>query len=279
VSTEALIESFWNSHPCGANLIANNTRDYDEFFTKYDALRYSLENHIPRCLDEIGVNGKETLEIGLGQGADSEQLIRRGARWSGLDLTQESIDRVRARMSVRQLPYVALRKGSAVDIPFDRGSFDVVYSHGVLHHVPEIDRAQSEIARVLRPTGVLVVMLYAKYSLNYLLSIAVLRRLGLLGMHLAGVKGSGIVAVHLAEARKLGLRRYHALDAFIHRNTDGPLNPYSKVYGRRDIVRDFSKFRIARTHKEFMHAPPIPVHGLPGARWLGWHLWAHLQPK
>ena len=42
-----------------------------------------MENHIPACLDALGVSGKRVLEIGLGQGADSESLIRRGARSSG----------------------------------------------------------------------------------------------------------------------------------------------------------------------------------------------------
>ena len=50
-----------------------------------------------------------------------------------------------------------------------------MFSLGVLHHIPEIDRAQREIARVLKSDGELIAMLYAKVSLNYLLSIAVLR--------------------------------------------------------------------------------------------------------
>lgn len=276
---EEQIAQFWNTHPCGENLVARRPGEYDEYFTRYDAHRYVVERHILRCLDRIDVSGKATLEIGLGQGADSEQLIRRGARWSGLDLTRESIDRVHARLTVRALPYERLEQGSALDIPFPDRSFDVVYSHGVLHHVPDIRRAQAEIARVLRPGGLLVVMLYAKHSLNYHVAISVIRRLGLLAMYVGGVSGSGIYAEHLRQARALGLRRYLSMSEFIHRNTDGPLNPYSKVYSAREIAGDFPSFRIVATHKEFMHAPPLPVHGLPGARWLGWHLWAHMVPR
>lgn len=274
--TEKQIAQFWDTHPCGENLVARRHGEYDEYFTRYDAYRYVLERHILRCLDRIDVRGKATLEIGLGQGADSEQLIRRGARWSGLDLTPESIDRVRARLTVRKLPYERLEQGSVLDIPYPDRSFDVVFSHGVLHHVPDIRRAQAEIARVLRPGGLLVVMLYARHSLNYHVAISVIRRLGLLAMYLGGVSGSGIHAEHLRQARAIGLRRYLSMSEFIHRNTDGPLNPYSKVYSVREIAADFPSFRIVATHKEFMHAPPLPVHGLPGARWLGWHLWAHM---
>ena len=35
---------------------------------------------------------------------------------------------------------------------------------------------------------------------------------------------------------------------------------------------------MTRTYKRFMHAPPLPVHGLPGGNVMGWHLWAHLSP-
>ena len=116
------------------------------------------------------------LEIGLGQGAESEQIIRRGARWSGLDLTSESVDRVRARLALRGLPHEALRQGSALEIPWPDNYFDIVFSHGVLHHIPDIHTAQSEIHRVLRPSGTLIAMLYARGSLNYQFSIRVARR-------------------------------------------------------------------------------------------------------
>ena len=50
------------------------------------------------------------------------------------------------------------------------------------------------------------------------------------------------------------------------------------VYDWRRIERDFPSFRIMKTYKRFMHAPPLPVHGLTGGGLLGWHLWAHLEP-
>ncbi len=177
------VQRFWNSHPCGDHIVGGLhgafDDDYEQFFNAYDRWRYRQESHIPECLDRTDWNGRKVLEIGLGQGAESEQLVRRGARWSGLDLTQESVDRVAMRMKVRQLRYDDLRQGSALAIPWPDDSFDIVFSHGVLHHIPDIARAQSEIARVLRPGGHLVAMLYARHSLNYQVSIRILRRLAL----------------------------------------------------------------------------------------------------
>ena len=58
MSAEALIESFWNTHPCGENLVPRDAGEYEEFFDRYDQLRYSLESHIPRCLDQIDFKAK-----------------------------------------------------------------------------------------------------------------------------------------------------------------------------------------------------------------------------
>lgn len=279
---ETDIRDFWDQHPCGDGLVGGLETfrgDYEKFFSEYDAYRYRKEAHILRRMDRIDWQGKQVLEIGLGQGADSEQLIRRGALWSGLDLTPESIERVQARLTLRNLPHVALKRGSVLEIPYPDQSFDVVFSHGVLHHVPDIERAQREIRRVLKPGGELIVMLYAKYSLNYLLAIAVVRRIGLALLYLSGIRPGGMYGQHLDQARAEGLWRYLRLGNFVHRNTDGPGNPYSKVYDLAAVRRDFTCFEITDAYKDFMHAPPLPVGWLPLAGLLGWHLWVHLRPR
>jgi SAM-dependent methyltransferase len=279
---EVQVQTFWAAHPCGEHFVAGaDDVGYESFFDAYDRFRYERESHIPGCLDAVAFGGKRVLEIGLGLGADSEQIIRRGGQWTGIDLTAESVDRVRTRLELRRLPYGGVIQGSVLELPFPDNSFDVVFSHGVLHHVPDIARAQSEVARVLRPGGEAVVMLYAKYSLNYLISVGIVRRLGLIAMyalHRAGLRFGGIYGRHVENARAVGLARYLSMRTFVHRNTDGPDNPYSKVYSLADVRRDFPSFRIERAHKEFMHAPPLPVARLGFANVAGWHLWVHMRP-
>jgi SAM-dependent methyltransferase len=274
------IRDFWDTHPCGNDLVDNLKTDYEAFFNRYDAFRYRRERHIPRRLDALPLRGKRVLEIGLGQGADSEQIIRRGAIWSGLDVSAESISRVRTRLRLRGLPHERLECGSALALPFDDAAFDIVFAHGVLHHIPDIKAAQSEIARVLVPNGELIAMLYARRSLNYLVSILLLRRLALAICHLTGITPSRLVQLHIQNARQLGLMNYLKPATFIHRNTDGPLNPYSKVYDIPTVRRDFPDFVVTRSYQEFMHAPPLPVSRLNLlAPVLGWHLWVHLAPR
>jgi SAM-dependent methyltransferase len=284
---ETDIQSFWNTHPCGDHIVGGLhgefADDYESFFAAYDAWRYRQEGHIPSCLDRIDWSGKKVLEIGLGQGAESEQLIRRGAKWSGLDLTRESVDRVNARLSVRKLEHDDLKQGSALDIPWPDNTFDFVFSHGVLHHIPDIRTAQAQIHRVLKPGGTLVAMLYARASLNYQVSIRVVRRAAVAATYPLRraklVRSRTMLRQHLDNAESSGLRRYLELDTFTHRNTDGPLNPYARVYSTRDVAREFPDFELVDSYQRYLHAPPLPVHGLPGERWLGWHLWVTLRAK
>lgn len=283
-----MVQDFWQHHACGDALVGGLKEhfggDYEKFFGDYDQFRYSLERHLPACFDALGVAGKRVLEIGLGQGADSESLISRGALWSGVDLTAESVERVRTRLTLRDLPFEELQEASVLALPFADSTFDMVFSHGVLHHVPEIRQAQREIHRVLKPQGELVIMVYSRWSLNYLVSIALIRRAVLLAAYplaLIGIlkpSATTMLGGHLENARKKGLFRYLRLKEFTHYNTDGPANPYALVYDKKAIERDFPSFRVTRTYKRFMHAPPLPVHGLPGQGLLGWHLWAHLRP-
>jgi SAM-dependent methyltransferase len=286
---EKAVQAFWQDNACGdaqvGGLRERFNGDFDSFFTDYDEFRYATERHIPGCLDSLNLAGKRVLEIGLGEGSESERMIRQGALWSGVDLTAESVSRVRARLELRNLPFDQLRQGSVLDLPFGDDVFDLVFSHGVLHHVPDIQRAQSEIRRVLQPDGELVVMLYARWSLNYLVSIGVLRRLALLAAYPWARAGllklspqNGMLGAHLENARATGLVRYLRLREFVHRSTDGPANPYATVYDQRRVERDFPSFRVTRIYKRFMHAPPLPVHRLPGEAVLGWHLWVHLEP-
>jgi hypothetical protein len=92
-----------------------------------------------------------------------------------------------------------------------------------------------------------------------------------------GIRGKGIYAAHLKNAREEGLFHYLRLKRFVHRSTDGPDNPYAKVYGLREVREDFPDFTVTRAYKQFMHAPPLPIKSLPLQRVIGWHLMVHLK--
>ena len=105
--------------------------------------------------------GKRVLDLGCGAGAHTAMFRYYGADVAALDLSP-----VRARASSGILPGPAVCADMR-HIPFRDGSFDFVYSNGVIHHAPDERGTVREILRVLKPGGGCAVMVYAKHSFLY----------------------------------------------------------------------------------------------------------------
>lgn len=241
-----------------------------------DAARYAVLRHMHSCLDQIGVAGRRVLEVGMGDGAEAEQLVRRGARFSGIDIDAAVVEGVAARFKERGLAYDALRHGDVNDLPWPDHSFDIVFSHGLLDRVGDLTRAQAELHRVLRPGGQLVVMVRARRSWRYRYTVGVQRRVGLaLRYPLArlGVRFTGPAAPHLVVARRDGLRAATAGDALLGWGADADRAP-RRVFSAREVAEAFPSFTVSRTHQ---HHAPRGLGALAPA--LGWHLWVHLTPR
>ncbi len=282
------IEQFWDKNPVGSNFV--DYRSGKEFYEEYDRFRYSTEGHILNELDAIDFRNKKVLEIGLGQGADSMQIINRGALYYGIDLTDESIKRLTERFTLFQKSYESIQKANAKNIPYPDGFFDIVYSHGVIHHSPEIQQITKEIHRVLKPGGQAVIMLYHKASFNYYVSIAFIRRLGLLLLIvfpwldklISRATGESVERIN---KHKLNFRRegwsYLSMKNFIHRSTDGPDNVHASVWTQRSAARLFSDFKNQRFAVHFLNQRHLlglqKIMTSSFKEWLaqryGWHLW------
>jgi SAM-dependent methyltransferase len=103
-------------------------------------------------LDLAALHGTETVvDVGCGNGAYLAELRRRGHRGRvlGLDLSEGM-----ARHSRAHAP-TAIADAQA--LPLRDGGVDVVLSLHMLYHVPDLDRAVSELRRVLRPGGTAMV--------------------------------------------------------------------------------------------------------------------------
>jgi ubiquinone/menaquinone biosynthesis C-methylase UbiE len=108
-------------------------------------------------LDAAGIDlrGKRLLEVGCGSGYGLSLLAERFApsRLVGFDLMPEQIELARAR----EVAGATVRVGDVTRIEDADESFDAVFVFGILHHVPEWRDAQRELARVLAPSGVLLI--------------------------------------------------------------------------------------------------------------------------
>jgi SAM-dependent methyltransferase len=168
VVTKQQAREFWDRASCGEVYAQGAT--LRERLEAQAATRYRLEPYIAGFARFSEGAGRDVLEVGVGMGADHLEWARaRPRRLAGVDYSLRAVEFTRARLELYGLtPQVFV--GDAEHLPFADGSFDLVYSWGVLHHAPDTARAVSEVGRVLRPAGRAQVMIYHRPSVvGYLL--------------------------------------------------------------------------------------------------------------
>lgn len=102
---------------------------------------------------------KRVLDVGSGVGGTSRCLAREfGCRVTGIDLTDEYCS-VAAMLSAKVglSEFVDYRQGDATNLPFDNGSFDVVWTEHVAMNIPDKSRLYRETYRVVKPRGTLAI--------------------------------------------------------------------------------------------------------------------------
>lgn len=147
-----------------------NRSYYDAFSERYEGRRGENDpGGYHDLLDELEAefvrrfasNG-EILEVGCGTGLVLARIQRFAKSARGVDLSPGMLEKARARgLDVQQ--------GSATSLPFPDASFDATCSFKVLAHVPEVEQALSEMARVTRPGGTVIAEFYNPYSVRGLL--------------------------------------------------------------------------------------------------------------
>lgn len=122
--------------------------------------RYRVYSWLYEVAEFSKHRGHRVLEVGCGTGCDLLQFARHGARAVGVDITPEHLRLARERVG----RLAEVREADATSLPFSDGSFDYVYSHGVIHHIENPRKAVEEILRVLKPGGRFNVHVYALWS-------------------------------------------------------------------------------------------------------------------
>ena len=138
---------------------------YDRFSETYDNERHRGYH---KLIDELELDlvrrygaGKDVFEAGCGTGLLLREAAGVARSAVGLDLSRGMLAPARARG-------LTVVQGSLTDVPLPSESFDLVYSMKVLAHVPPIERAVAELARLVRPGGHLLLEFYNPFSLRFL---------------------------------------------------------------------------------------------------------------
>jgi 2-polyprenyl-6-hydroxyphenyl methylase/3-demethylubiquinone-9 3-methyltransferase len=106
-------------------------------------------------LEELHLSpaGLRALDVGCGGGLLAEEFARLGFTVFGVDPSALSLAAARRHAEQQRLSIqYEVAEGEA--LPFDQGSFDIVYCCDVLEHVRILDLVIAETARVLRPDGI-----------------------------------------------------------------------------------------------------------------------------
>ena len=156
------VRDFWDAASCGEALYlpSADRAGYEE----QARVRYRLEPCIAELAAFEAARARRVLEIGVGLGADHQRFASAGADLTGIDLTARAVEHTARRLRAFGLTS-RLAVGDAENLTFADGSFDIVYSWGVVHHSPDTVRAIAEIRRVLRDGGEARIMIYHKWSL------------------------------------------------------------------------------------------------------------------
>ena len=252
--TTSDVRAFWERNPVAAASVQPRPGTA-EFFVAFDRLRETVE---PDTLQQEvyafgSFAGKAVLDVGCGNGYILSRYARWGARTCGVDLTWTAMDLSTNRFTLAGLSGW-FTQADAERLPFCDASFDLVVSVGVLHHVPLIEAAIAEIHRVLKPGGVIIIMLYHRDSLHYRILYP------LYGLLHPVFRGKWPVE--------------------IARSIDGADNPIGRTYSRRQVRGLLAPFRDVRLRAGSL--PIRPLHLLPGGRLfldllskgIGWFLYA-----
>lgn len=275
------IADWWSAHPMTYARTHGEVEYEDgraelgsrEFFEQADRrlLQWNAPLHGRRPFGRLfpydQYKDKPVLEIGCGMGAMAAMWAQAGARVTAVDLAPRSVEQTRRRFELFDLSG-DIREADARALPFEDASFDYVYSWGVLHHSPDLDRSIAELMRVLKPGGGFGVMLYHRRSFLY-------------GYTIRFVEGFLHNETRFLDSRELASRY-----------TDGAReegNPYTWPVTKSEMrallgphCRDL-RFKVFGTDLDGIFPYVVPGLGLVLPRWMkkpwarrfGWSLWSH----
>ncbi len=144
-------------------------KNWKNFLALIDEQRIShAEESIRQALNVRDLKGKTFLDIGCGSGLFSLAAVRLGARVHSFDFDRFSVESTQAlktKYGSASFPWV-VEQGSVLDASYldSLGTFDVVYSWGVLHHTGDMWKALEHAAQSVKPGGQLFIAIYNDQS-------------------------------------------------------------------------------------------------------------------
>jgi len=265
------VKDYWNSRPCN---IRHSPAEVGtkEYFDQVEERKYKVEPHIPGFAQFERWRGKKVLEIGCGIGTDTMNFARAGAEVTAVELSIESMNVAKKRAEVFGLTdsitfYHANAEELSKVVPIEE--YDLIYSFGVIHHTPHPERAIKEIKKYTKPSTVLKLMLYYRWSWK-------------------------VLWIMMTD----GKFRFWELDKFIAKNSEAQTGcPVTYSYGHKSVRKFLKGFKVIKSqadhifpyrildYKEYRYVKvwyfrfmPRPLFRLL-EKTFGWHLCVDAIPE
>jgi ubiquinone/menaquinone biosynthesis C-methylase UbiE len=229
------VHAYWNKNTLGLQYVSDPTieRGTPEFFSHIRPWMNPYK--FPWIMGRIDresslLRGKHLLEIGCGMGYDSLEFLKRGVRVTAIDLTENAVEFTKKHFDAEGVKAEDVRVGNALQLPFADGTFDAVWSNGVLHATGNTQRAIDEVWRVLKPGGRAIISHFYR-------------------------KPSWMWTVH-----RLGREPIEAHEE------DPPVNEF---YTDEEVLAMFRRFKVLEAVHEHHRALPVAKRGVKAALYRG----------
>jgi SAM-dependent methyltransferase len=160
--TSAEVRDYWNRHIHDLD-ISTNAPGTPAFFADLDQYHFEKLHHLTRLIGFDAYRGKRVLDVGCGAGTDLVRFAKGGAVVTGVDISESAIELARANVAQQGLA-ADLRVADGEHLPFDGGTFDFVFAHGVVQYTPDGRALVEECRRVLKPGAEAVFQVYNRIS-------------------------------------------------------------------------------------------------------------------
>lgn len=224
--------------------------DNNEFFTILNEKYVGTNPYIKKFFSSTKWLGERVLEVGIGFGSGCLLLAEKSNGVYGIDLSRTALEYSKKNIEFGEKKNVTILQMDAETMSFKDGSFDFIYSWGVIHHSNDMEKCLREIFRVMKRGGAGLIMVYNRNSLRYYLK----------GIYYLLLKGNW---------------RNHSLASVQTLFTDGYYQKHVTISEMRDMLTRlrFSTLEFELSHMSKKYVPFIPR---PFDEWiktkLGWLL-------
>jgi len=164
IPTIDTVREYWDRRPCNVQH-SDQPRGSREYFDEVEYKKFRVEPHILDFTSFAEWRDRKVLEIGCGIGTAAINFARSGADYTGVELSEASLDLCRQRFDVYGMTgrfYVADAEQLTQTVPIE--PYDLVYSWGVIHHSVNPRAIIQEIRHYMHANSELRIMVYAHDS-------------------------------------------------------------------------------------------------------------------